>query len=55
MTDHDTKKLFERLTQTIIPTNYDLTIQPFLETFKFKGNVTIDIQVCYLMTMQKFN
>lgn len=46
MTEQETKKLFERLPQTIIPKNYDLTIQPFLEKFKFQGNVNIDIQVC---------
>jgi hypothetical protein len=45
MTDHDTKNLFERLPQTIIPTHYDLTIQPFLDKFKFNGNVNIHIQV----------
>ncbi|CAF1025971.1 unnamed protein product [Adineta ricciae] len=45
MTEQNTKKLFERLSKTIVPTHYDLTIQPFLETFKFDGNVTIDIQV----------
>ncbi len=48
MSDESTKKLFERLPQTVIPTHYDLTIQPFLDTFKFTGNVTIHIQVCCL-------
>jgi hypothetical protein len=45
MAQQETKNLFERLPQTIVPTHYDLTIQPFLETFKFNGNVTIHIQV----------
>ena len=40
MAKQDTKILFERLPQTIVPTNYELTIQPFLDTFKFNGNVT---------------
>jgi hypothetical protein len=47
MTEQDTKKLFERLPQTIIPIHYDLTIQTFLDTFKFNGNVTIHIQVSF--------
>ncbi len=48
MTDESTRKLFERLPQTVIPTHYDLTIQPFLDTFKFNGHVIIHIQVCFL-------
>ncbi|CAF1250693.1 unnamed protein product [Adineta steineri] len=45
MTDQDTKKLFERLPKTVVPTHYDLTIQPFIDTFKFNGEVIIHIQV----------
>ena len=45
MTEQETKKLFERLPQTIIPTHYDLTIKPILDTFTFNGKVTIHIQV----------
>jgi aminopeptidase 2 len=45
MSEEATKHLFERLPQTVVPTNYDLTIQPFLDTFKFNGSVIIDIQV----------
>ena len=45
MTEQEEKKLFERLPQTIVPVHYNLTIQPFLETFKFNGTVIIDIQV----------
>jgi hypothetical protein len=48
MADQDTKILFERLPKTIVPKHYDLTIQPFLDTFKFNGNVIIDIQVCLI-------
>lgn len=45
MAEADTKQLFERLPQTIIPTHYDLTIQPFLDKFTFDGSVTIHLQV----------
>ena len=45
MTESQTPALFERLSQTIIPTHYDLTIRPYLDTFKFNGDVTIHIQV----------
>lgn len=45
MTEQETKSLFERLSQTIIPVHYNLTIQPFLDKFQFNGNVIIDIQV----------
>ncbi len=53
MTDQDTTKLFERLPQTVVPIHYDLTIQPFLDTFKFNGNVIIDLQVCFYITKRK--
>ncbi|CAF4442757.1 unnamed protein product, partial [Adineta steineri] len=39
------KKLFERLPKTVVPTHYDLTIQPFIDTFKFNGEVIIHIQI----------
>ena len=45
MSEEETKQLFERLPETIVPIHYDLTIQPFLDTFKFNGDVIIDIQV----------
>ncbi|CAF5160162.1 unnamed protein product, partial [Rotaria sp. Silwood1] len=44
MSDKDTKKLFKRLPQTVIPIHYDLTIQTFLDTFKFNGNVIIQLK-----------
>jgi len=49
MTGHntqETKPLFQRLSQTIIPTHYDLTIQPHIDTFKFTGDVNIHLKVC---------
>jgi len=41
----ETKPLFERLPQTIVPTHYDLTIQPHLDTFKFNGDVNIRLKI----------
>ncbi len=55
MTDETTRKLFKRLSQTVIPTHYDLTIQPFLDTFKFNGHVIIHIQVCFFFIWNKIN
>ena len=46
MAEPAAKQLFERLPQTIVPTHYDLTIQPFLDKFTFDGSVTIHLQVC---------
>ncbi|CAF3668954.1 unnamed protein product [Rotaria socialis] len=40
-----TKSLFQRLSQTIVPTHYDLTIQPNLDTFKFNGYVNIHLKI----------
>ena len=37
--------LFERLTRTIVPTHYELSIRTHLDTFKFHGTVIIDVQV----------
>ncbi|CAF4536140.1 unnamed protein product [Rotaria sp. Silwood1] len=45
MSDQNTKKLFERLPQTVVPTHYDLTIQTFLDTFKVNGDVNIHLKV----------
>ncbi len=42
----DTKPLFQRLSQTIVPTHYDLTIQPHLDKFTFHGDVNIHLKVC---------
>ncbi len=50
MTGHntqETKPLFQRLSQTIVPTHYDLTIQPHIDTFKFTGDVNIHLKVCW--------
>lgn len=40
------KKIFKRLSKAVQPSNYDIKIQPNLETFKFSGEETIDIEVC---------
>ncbi len=45
---HESKPLFQRLTQTIVPTHYDLTVQPHLDKFKFNGDVNIHLKVCSL-------
>ena len=45
MTEQDETKLFQRLPQTVIPIHYDLTIQSFLDTFKFNGTVIIHLKV----------
>lgn len=42
----ETKPLFQRLSQNVVPTHYDLTIQPHLDTFKFNGDVNIHLKVC---------
>ncbi|CAF0924682.1 unnamed protein product [Didymodactylos carnosus] len=44
-TENNNKPLFQRLPTTIIPTHYDLTIQPHLDTFKFDGSVNIHLKV----------
>jgi hypothetical protein len=43
----ETKSVFKRLPQTIIPTHYDLIIQPYLDKFIFNGDVNIHLKVCY--------
>jgi len=39
------KKQFKRLPKSVKPTNYDLTLEPDLEKFSFKGSAVIDVQV----------
>jgi len=39
------KKPFKRLSKAVVPINYNIRIQPNLETFKFSGEETIDIEV----------
>ena len=41
----ESKALFQRLPQTIVPTHYDVTIQPYLDQFKFNGSVNIHLKV----------
>jgi hypothetical protein len=50
----DTKPLFQRLSQTIVPTHYDLTIQPYLDKFTFNGDVNIHLKVCFEFDLLKF-
>lgn len=39
------KKEFERLSKTVVPSNYDLFLEPDLEKFAFNGSEDISIQV----------
>ncbi|CAF3126914.1 unnamed protein product [Rotaria sp. Silwood2] len=48
MSDHksqEPKSLFKRLPKIIVPTHYDLTIQPRLDKFTFNGDVNIHLKV----------
>lgn len=36
---------FRRLSKDVVPIHYDLTVVPNLESFKFTGNVKIDLKV----------
>ena len=44
----DEKKSFSRLPTNVVPVNYDLKLTPYLETFKFDGDVNVELQVCFL-------
>eukprot|EP00794_Sanderia_malayensis_P017827 gene17827-19608_t len=39
------KKPFRRLPTNVVPSNYEITLQPDLKNFTFKGNEIIDLQV----------
>ncbi len=39
------RKPFRRLPTAVVPSNYNITLQPDLQSFKFKGNEVIDLQV----------
>uniref|UniRef100_A0A2C9JWJ6 Aminopeptidase n=1 Tax=Biomphalaria glabrata TaxID=6526 RepID=A0A2C9JWJ6_BIOGL len=40
-----TKKKFERLPKTVVPSNYKLTLKPDLKNFTFEGSVDITVEV----------
>ena len=40
-----TKTDFKRLSTSVKPSNYDITIHPNLETFVFTGTETINVEV----------
>lgn len=40
-----TKKKFERLPKTVVPSNYKLTLKPDLKNFTFEGSVDIAVEV----------
>ena len=41
------KKEFKRLSRSVRPSNYNITIHPNLETFKFTGSEVVDIEVLF--------
>lgn len=41
----DEKKSFSRLPTNVVPVNYDLKLTPYLETFKFDGDVNVELQI----------
>ena len=41
------KKKFERLPKTVVPSNYDLFLEPDLEKFTFNGSEDISVQVFF--------
>lgn len=51
----DANTLFQRLPKTVLPTHYDLTIQPFLDKFKFNGSVNIHLKVCWIVLFVLFH
>jgi aminopeptidase 2 len=36
---------FERLPKNVLPINYELTVRPDFNSYKFDGNVIIDLNV----------
>ena len=43
--DGDAKMPFKRLPTSVVPGNYQITLQPNLETFKFLGNQIVELEV----------
>jgi len=41
----EAKVPFKRLPKSVIPANYQITLQPNLESFKFKGSQIVDVEV----------
>ena len=41
----EAKVPFKRLPKSVVPANYQITLQPNLENFKFKGSQIVDIEV----------
>ena len=44
----DTKRPFKRLPTSVVPSNYQITLQPNLQDFKFKGSQIVDLEVISL-------
>ena len=41
----ETKRPFKRLPTSVVPSNYQITLQPNLQDFKFKGSQVVDLEV----------
>ena len=44
----ETKRPFKRLPTSVVPSNYQITLQPNLQDFKFKGSQIVDLEVINL-------
>lgn len=47
-------KEFKRLSTSVRPSNYNVTFHPNLETFKFTGSETVDIEVYCIIFFSNF-
>lgn len=43
--EDDAKKAFKRLPTSVVPSNYQITLQPNLQDFKFKGSQIVELDV----------
>ena len=46
--EDETKKPFKRLPMSVVPSNYQITLQPNLQDFKFKGSQIVELEVIYI-------
>ena len=43
--EEEKKKPFKRLPTSVVPSNYEIKLQPNLQDFKFKGSQIVDLEV----------